>query len=63
MLVPVLPVILPESIVPVIISLVEVKSAPLVAEIVLFEIVILLPATNVDCLPSNVDKIELIDLI
>ena len=57
--VPVRAVILPELIVPVIILLVEVKSGPLVAEIVLFEIVMFVPATNVDCLPSNVDKIEL----
>ena len=59
MVAPVLPVIVPELIVPVVILLVEFKSMPPVAEIVLFEIVILLPATNVDCLPSNVDKIEL----
>jgi hypothetical protein len=57
--VPVLPVILPELIVRVVILLVGVKSAPLVAEIVLPLIVIFVPATNVDCFPSNIDKIEL----
>jgi hypothetical protein len=59
MLVPVLPVILPELIVPVVILLVEFKSVPPVAETVLPLIVIFVPAHNVDCLPSNVDKIEL----
>ena len=57
--VPVLPVILPDSIVPVIILLDEFKSVPLVAEIVLFEIVIFVPAVNIFCFVSNVDKIEL----
>jgi hypothetical protein len=33
---------------------------PQVAEIVLFEIVMLFPGNRVDCLLSNVDKIELI---
>ena len=32
---------------------------PLVAEIVLFEIVILVPAVNIFCFVSKVDKIEL----
>ena len=59
MLVPALPVILSESIVPVVILLVEVNSAPLVAEIVLFEMVIFVPAVNIFCFVSNVDKIEL----
>ena len=33
---------------------------PPVEEIVLFKIVMLLPGTNVDCLPFNIDVIELI---
>ena len=53
MVVPVLPVIVPESIVPVIILLDEFKSVPLVAEIVLFVIVILSPAINVFCFEFN----------
>ena len=59
MVVPVLPVILPQLIVPVVILLYEFKLVP-VEEIVLFEILIFVPAINVDCLPFNDDKIELI---
>ena len=60
MVVPVLPVIFPQLIVPVVILLVEFRSVPLVAEIVLFKLVMLFPGTNVDCLPFNIDVLELI---
>ena len=55
MLVPGLPVIFPQLISPVVISLLELKSVPPVEEIVLFEIVILLPAVNTFCFVSNWD--------
>ena len=60
MLVPVRPVIEPESIVPTEILLVEFKLVPPVELIVLFEIVMLFPAVNIFCLPFNIDVIELI---
>ena len=47
---PVRAIIFPQSIVPTDILLVEFKLVPPVEEIVLFEIVMLLPGTNVDCL-------------
>jgi hypothetical protein len=61
MVVPVRPVIFPQSMLPVVILLVEFKLVPpVVAEIILLSILIFSPAVKFDCLLSNDNVIELI---